>query len=127
MNASQQEDLVRALKVLAEPNRLALLDHIMRGYQCNCQLGDELGLSANLISHHLGVLRDAGLVESERDPTDARWAYYSVNVSALKALNDAFGAFFDIERVQPRRLTCGPQVALAESKSLAMRDDGEPK
>ncbi|MGA9190327.1 MAG: metalloregulator ArsR/SmtB family transcription factor [Anaerolineales bacterium] len=126
MNASRQVRLVQVLKVLAEPNRLALLDQIIRGYQCNCQLGDELGLPANLISHHLGVLRDADLIVSERDALDARWVYYSVNKATLKALNDAFSAFFDIERVQPRRLTCGPQVALAESDGLAMRDDGRP-
>ncbi len=126
MNASRQENMVQVLKVLAEPNRLALLDRIIRGYQCNCQLGDELGLPANLISHHLGVLRDSGLIESERDALDARWVYYSVNKATLKALNGALGAFFDIERVQPRRLTCGPQVALAESGGLAMRDDGRP-
>jgi len=118
------DNLARWLKVLAEPSRLRLLDRIIRGYQCNCQLGDELGLPANLISHHLGVLRDAGLIVSERDALDARWVYYSVNKAMLKALNDALGAFFDIERVQPRRLTCGPQVALAESDGPPMRDDG---
>jgi ArsR family transcriptional regulator len=118
------EDLARWLKALSEPNRLQLFDRIVEGYQCNCQLGDELGMSANLISHHLGVLRDAGLVESERDPLDARWVYYSVNVSALRALNDALGAFFDLDRIQPRRLTCGPQAVPAESDGLALRVDG---
>jgi ArsR family transcriptional regulator len=101
------EDLTQWLKALSEPRRLQLLDRIIRGYQCNCQLGDELGLSANLISHHLGVLRQAGLVDSERDPHDARWVYYSVNQAALQALNDAFGDFFDVHRIRPRRLTCG--------------------
>ncbi len=115
MNASQQENLVRVLKVVAEPNRLALLDKIIRGYQCNCQLGEELGMSPNLISHHLSVLRDAGLIESERDPLDARWVYYSVNLSALRAVKSAFGAFFDLDRIRPRRMTCGPQAVASGS------------
>ena len=65
-------------------------------------------MAPNLISHHLKTLRDAGLVNVERDPVDARWVYYSVNREAMQELNAAFGAFFDPTRVRPRRLTCGP-------------------
>ena len=66
-------------------------------------------MAPNLISHHLRVLREAGLVVVERDTLDARWMYYSINRQALEALNQAFGAFFDPQRIKPRRLTCGPQ------------------
>jgi ArsR family transcriptional regulator len=66
-------------------------------------------MSPNLISHHLTVLRQAGLVNVERDAFDGRWVYYSINIQALQELNALFGAFFDPARVQPRRLTCGPQ------------------
>lgn len=104
--------LAEWLKALAEPNRLQLLDLIIQGYQCNCQLGEETGLPANLVSHHLGVLREAGLVSTERDPYDGRWVYYSVNVAALAGLNRAFGSFADPRRVRPRRLTCGPRARI---------------
>jgi ArsR family transcriptional regulator len=96
------------LKVLSEPTRLRVFDLLMGGVQCNCELGDALGIAPNLISHHLAALRRAGLVDIERDPLDARWAYYSVNCEALQELNDAFGAFFDPERIRPRRPNCGP-------------------
>lgn len=112
------QTLAERLKVLAEPKRLRLFDQIIQGVQCNCELGDALGMAPNLISHHLGVLREAGLVEVERDALDARWVYYSVNRQALDELNAAFGAFFDPGRIQPRRLTCGPQ-ALVLSDDLA--------
>ena len=102
--------LAEQLKVLAEPNRLLILNLLMEGVQCNCELGDALQMPPNLISHHLSVLRKAGLVEMERDALDARWMYYSVNRSALEELNTSFGAFFDPARIQPRRLTCGPQA-----------------
>ncbi len=69
-------------------------------------------MAPNLISHHLKVLRQAGLVDAERDPFDARWVYYSINRQALEELNQAFGAFFDPQRIKPRRLTCGPQGEL---------------
>jgi ArsR family transcriptional regulator len=103
------EMLASRLKVLAEPNRLLILEMIIQGMQCNCELGDALQMAPNLISHHLGKLREAGLVDVERDPVDARWVYYSINRAALDELNTAFGLFFDPARIKPRSLTCGPQ------------------
>ena len=99
------------LKVLAEPKRLQILHMLMEGVQCNCELGDALGMAPNLISHHLRVLREAGLVDVERDPDDARWVYYSINREALVELKRVFGVFLDPERLKPRRQTCGPQAA----------------
>jgi ArsR family transcriptional regulator len=101
--------LAERMKVLAEPKRLLLFNLIMQGVQCNCELGESLHMSPNLISHHLTVLRQAGLVNVERDAFDGRWVYYSINIQALQELNALFGTFFDPARVQPRRLTCGPQ------------------
>ncbi len=106
----QVTDLARWLKVLAEPNRLLLLEQIIEGVQCNCELGNALQLAPNLISHHLSVLRDVGLVNVERDPNDARWVYYSVNMKALEEFRQAYRAFFDPDRIQPRRVVCGPQA-----------------
>jgi len=103
------ETLARRLKVLAEPKRLLIFDLLMQGVQCNCELGEELDMAPNLMSHHLRALREAGLVDVQRDALDARWMYYSINRQALDELNAAFGVFFDPERIQPRRLTCGPQ------------------
>ena len=104
------ETLAERLKVLAEPKRLLILEMILQGMQCNCELGDALKMAPNLISHHLSKLRKVGLVNAERDPFDSRWVYYSINRVALEELNTTFGAFFNPERIQPRRLTCGPQT-----------------
>lgn len=106
------ETLSERLKVLAEPKRLLILEMIIQGMQCNCELGDALQMAPNLISHHLNKLRKVGLVDVERDAVDSRWVYYSVNRTALNELNSVFGAFFDPERIQPRRLTCGPQTLI---------------
>lgn len=104
------EVLVERLKVLAEPKRLLIFNLLMEGVQCNCELGDALQMSPNLISHHLSKLRAVGLVDVERDAVDSRWMYYSINRPVLDELNAAFGAFFNPARIQPRRLTCGPQT-----------------
>ncbi len=108
----QLQTLVAWLKVLAEPRRLQIFDLLMQGVQCNCELGEQLQLAPNLISHHLSVLRQAGLVDMERDQVDGRWVYYSVNLAALQALNATFGAFFHPARMQQRQPTCGPQSTL---------------
>ena len=98
------------MKVLAEPKRLLIFNLLMEGVQCNCELGDALDMAPNLIPHHLSKLRAVGLVAVERDALDTRWMYYSVNRAALEELIAAFGAFFDPERIQPRRPNCGPQT-----------------
>ncbi len=112
--------LADRLKVLAEPKRLLIVHLLMEGVQCNCELGDALKLPPNLISHHLRMLREAGLIDVERDVVDARWVYYSINRAALDELNEAFGSFFDPDRIKPRRPTCGPQGALVKLRDIAV-------
>ncbi len=101
--------LARWLKALAEPKRLYIFHLIVEGYQCNGVLGSDLDIPPNLVSYHLRVLHRAGLVNMQRDPNDARWVYYSVNLQALNELNQAFAGFFDAGRIKPRRSACGPR------------------
>ncbi len=114
LSFSQQEisEISDLLKVISEPKRLLLLDQIISGVHCNCDLGKSLNIAPNLISHHLGVLRNAGLVTVDRDPTDSRWVYYSINTKALENIKQILASFFNPDRIQPRRITCGPQIAL---------------
>ncbi len=113
--------LADQLKVLAEPKRLRILHMLMEGVQCNCELGDALDMAPNLISHHLRVLREAGLVDVERDTDDARWVYYSLNREALDELNRCFGVFFDPRRIKPRRKMCGPQATVVVVDPVLVR------
>ena len=106
------EKLNAWLKVVADPKRFQIINLLMQGIQCNCELGDQLGMPRNLISHHLGILREAGLVDVERDNNDARWVYYSINPTALTELNELFAGFFNPARIQPRQVYCGPQSTL---------------
>lgn len=112
--------LARQLKVLAEPNRLRMVDLLMQGVQCNCELGDALGMAPNLISHHLRILREMGLVQVERDAVDARWVYYSLNRSMLAELAQTFGAFFDPARIQERSPACGPQATFVRADKILL-------
>jgi ArsR family transcriptional regulator len=113
--------LSRSLKILAEPKRLLLLETLIQGVQCNCDLGDALGMAPNLVSHHLSVLREAGLVRAEHDSLDARWVYYTVDPSALTELRDTLSRFLDADRIQPRVSTCGPQNTFPQRISMGTR------
>ena len=105
----KKQTLAQTLKSLSDPTRLSIFDVLMEGVQCNCEIAERLGLSLSLISHHLRTLRQVGLVQSERDSEDARWIYYSVNRQALAELNQAVNHLLDIERIQSRVPSCGPQ------------------
>lgn len=117
----QTRELADTLKVLSDPTRLMIFDLLMQGVQCNCEIGDHLKLPMNLISHHLKTLRDAGWVDAERDPVDARWIYYSINKRALDQLRAQLDAFLDPQRIQPRLPTCGPQLVPVETVRIARR------
>jgi DNA-binding transcriptional ArsR family regulator len=104
-----EEELARMLKALAEPSRLSIFNMLMEGVQCNCEIAERLGFSLSLISHHLRVLHEVDLVQSERDAQDARWIYHSVNRARLAQLDAAMRHLLDANRIQPRSPVCGPK------------------
>ena len=72
--------------VLSDPTRLRLLSLIgAKGEACAaCEMVEPLGVSQPTVSHHLKVLRQAGLVESEKR---GRWVYYRTVTQRLAALS----------------------------------------
>jgi ArsR family transcriptional regulator len=106
------DEVIGVLRALADPNRLRIFDFLMQGDSCNCELNENLGLPANLLSHHLRVLREAGLINSRRDAIDGRWIYYSVDRGAIRRWRTWFGWLLDPERVQERAMLCGPEGML---------------
>jgi ArsR family transcriptional regulator len=116
------DEVTVVLKALADPNRLRIFDLLMQGDSCNCELNDRLGLPPNLLSHHLNVLRKAGLINSRRDVVDGRWIYYSVDRDAVTRWQSWVVRFFDPARIQVRAILCGPegQQASIEPSCLAV-------
>lgn len=76
---------------LADPTRRAVLDLLKRGPQRAGELSDALGLTPPLLSRHLRVLRQAGLVVDEEPPDDARVRLYRLRPEALAPLGDWIG------------------------------------
>ena len=71
-----------AVKALAEPLRWRIVQLLAAEELCVCHLVDELDVPQPLVSHHLRVLRDAGLVESERF---RYWTYYRLRTEPVAA------------------------------------------
>src|SRR5918994_1234591 len=81
----QAERMASIAKALADPVRLQLVDVLRKhaGKVCVCELVPLFDLSQPTVSHHLKVLRDGGLVDSERR---GLWAYYYVIPDTLEEL-----------------------------------------
>ena len=80
-------DVAAKLKALADPVRLRLFSSVAShagGEACVCDISGDFDVTQPTISHHLKVLRDAGLLASERR---ASWVYYSVVPEALRNLS----------------------------------------
>ena len=85
MQREQAIRLAAVAKALGDPVRLQLVDVLRKhGKVCVCELVPLFDLSQPTISHHLKVLRQAGLVGSERQRL---WAYYYVLPDALTELS----------------------------------------
>jgi ArsR family transcriptional regulator len=84
LSADQAAGIAPMFKALGDPVRLRLMSMIASTAEaCVCDLGDAFDVSGPTISHHLKVLREAGLVSGERRGT---WVYYRVRPEALRQL-----------------------------------------
>jgi ArsR family transcriptional regulator, arsenate/arsenite/antimonite-responsive transcriptional repressor len=80
------ERMARVAKALGDPIRMQLVDVLRKhaGKVCVCELVPLFDLSQPTVSHHLKVLRESGIVGSERR---GLWAYYYVNPNAVEELS----------------------------------------
>ena len=90
LEVHERDQLAAQFKALADPTRVAIVNCLSAADEvCVCNLTETFDLSQPTISHHLKVLRQAGLVESTRRGT---WAYYRLVPEAIEALRGALGS-----------------------------------
>lgn len=77
------------VRALAEPLRWRIVEALAAEELCVCHLAADLGVDQPSVSHHLRVLREAGLVEGERY---RYWTYYRLAPDPLAAVADRLGA-----------------------------------
>jgi ArsR family transcriptional regulator, arsenate/arsenite/antimonite-responsive transcriptional repressor len=70
------KNLVIFFKAMGEETRVKIITMLLQEEMCICELIDELGLSQSAVSHHMKILKQAGLVNDRRD---GKWTFYSIN------------------------------------------------
>ena len=75
------------LGLLSHETRLHLVLYLAQGEATVSELSDALGIVPSNASHHLGILRNTGLVEDERS---GQFVVYRLNVTAWRAMGDGF-------------------------------------
>jgi ArsR family transcriptional regulator len=103
LGESHAAELATMFKALGDPVRLRLLSLIAShpgGEACVCEISATFDLSQPTISHHLKLLRSAGLLDCERRGT---WVYYWANHSALQQLSSVLRAEDRLPATAPGR------------------------
>jgi len=83
MKEIDEEDSASELdifKAVADPSRLRILKLLREGELCVCEIMTALNTRQSATSHHLSVLKDAGLVKERRD---GKWSYYRLSDGAV--------------------------------------------
>jgi len=82
---SRTESLAGVFQALSDPKRLEIVEMLTEGERCVCDLVKIVGAKQSLLSFHLKILREAGLVISRRR---GKWMYYSLNYETFESLKD---------------------------------------
>lgn len=75
LELSDLDARAEVLKAIADPTRLEILEMLSPQIRCNCHFQEQLDLAPNLLSYHLKVLREAGLIEGTKR---GRWVDYAL-------------------------------------------------
>lgn len=115
MTGSHASQTLQTLRLMADETRWQLIQ-TLRGSDCQVgELVELLGMPQNLVSYHLGLLRQAGLARTHRSEADARALYYGIDIRALEAAYAGIGAALQLTR--PGDGDLGPVVFLCTGNS----------
>ena len=92
------EDYVPLFKALSHPTRAQIIEFLLSGERCVCEMTGPLDLSQPLVSHHLSLLREAGMV-NVRD--EGARTYYSIDRERFDADLERFVAYVQRLRTMP--------------------------
>ena len=97
---------------LSDPTRLAIVELLLDGEMCVCDLMTALEAAQSRLSFHLRVLREAGLVT---DRKEGRWSYYRLAAEPLEELAAVVGAVAEQAAVAPASsCVCGAGTTSCE-------------
>ncbi len=77
MKTSMEKDNFHLIfKGLADPHRIKILQILLMGEECNCNLSEKIDMPLSTLAHHLKVLTNANLLIPRKD---GKWTYYTLN------------------------------------------------
>ena len=74
--AYKHDRAIKIFKALADDNRLEIIEILMSGAKCGCQLLEALKIGQSTLSHHMHILCEAGLVDACKE---GKWMHYSLS------------------------------------------------
>lgn len=99
MNLHKKIEPKKLLKVLSDDVRFDVVLLLATGKKCVCEIYENLKLKQSIISHHLGVLRENELVNTEKD---GKWVYYSLNKKNIKELQKLLSKIITAKECPPK-------------------------
>jgi ArsR family transcriptional regulator, arsenate/arsenite/antimonite-responsive transcriptional repressor len=106
MAASTAFDTAKAARwfhALSDETRLEIVERLLGGERCVCELTGDLEAAQSRLSFHLKTLKDAGLVSDRRD---GRWVYYTLNDGTLDEIGTLLGSLTEGVRAAQKRGRC---------------------
>jgi len=91
-SSKEINDAAKLLGIIAEKNRLKIICVLKRGEKCVCDIWQDLGIAENLASHHLKILKKAGIIISRKEGLRA---IYSINTKEIKKLSSLLNKFLN--------------------------------
>lgn len=81
MKPNKKDNLLQFLKILGVDVRLDIILLLASGEKCVCEIFKSLKLPQNLVSHHLGILRQSNLIINRKE---GKWVHYSLNRKSME-------------------------------------------
>jgi ArsR family transcriptional regulator, arsenate/arsenite/antimonite-responsive transcriptional repressor / arsenate reductase (thioredoxin) len=116
-DTAMEDAALAILKVLADDTRWKLINVLRHSDHQAGELAEQCALPQNLVSYHLGLLRQAGLVQAHRSDADARVFYYGLDLVALQQVYHQIGAALPLPVGAPKTLPSTTVVFLCTHNS----------
>ena len=101
MNTFKSQQFSKLLKALSGDISLNIISYLASGEKCVCNIYEYFKLPQNLVSHHLRILRESGLI---KDRKDGKWVYYSLNEQNIEKVTHFLQEI--VQKKKEERDTC---------------------
>ncbi len=99
MKCNNNRSLLKLLGTLDNNVRVDIILFLISGERCVCEIFKNLKLSQNLVSHHIGILRESGLIVGRRD---GKWIYYSLNIARFSDIENFIKIITSVKKIEKK-------------------------